>query len=167
MTIPKDHIQRRLKYHHWAADKIWEALEAVTAEQLDRKWGGSFGTGRALLRHVAGVERLWCDRWNGQSPKSLPDYPATHGGREFRQEWERIKPDQKRFVDALSQQRLDGDITYVNIKGETWTYALADVLEHLVNHGTYHRGQLTQLLRDLGLPAPSTDFLFFIDGKKG
>lgn len=166
-NVNKDHIQRLFAFHHWATDRVFDALSAVTPEQLDRKWGGSFGSGRALLRHVVGVERLWHDRWKGQSAKSVPDFPATHGGKAFRAEWESVKKDQQRFMGALTPGQLDGDLTYTNIKGETWSYPFADILIHCANHGTYHRGQLTHLLRDLGLSAPSTDYLMFVEGRKG
>jgi len=164
--VDRAHIQRLYAFHHWATDRVLDALSPASVEQLDREWGGSFGTGRALLRHVIGVERLWCDRWSGRSAKSLPDYPRTHAGREFRAEWEKIKKDQRRFIDTLTPAQLAGNLTYVNMKGETWTYAFSDILFHCANHGTYHRGQITHLLRDLGLPAPSTDFLDFADQER-
>jgi len=165
--MTQDDILRLYDYHHWATDRALDALAPVSAEQLDRPWGGSFGTGRALLRHVVGVERLWCDRWNGSSPKAVPDYPANCSGDAFRAEWAKIKGDQRRFLDALTDARLKSDLSYVNMKGEHWTYPLAEILMHVVNHGTYHRGQLTHLLRDLGLTAPSTDYLIFIQERAG
>lgn len=166
MATDRDHALRRYEFHHWATDRVLDALASVTALELDRKWGGSFGTGRGLLRHVVGVERLWCDRLNGTSPKSLPDYPASASGRDFRAEWDKIKADQRSFLQALTPARLAADLSYVNMKGEPWTYPLAEVLEHCVNHGTYHRGQLTHLLRDLGFSAPSTDYLIFVDERR-
>ena len=155
-------VQRRVKYHHWAADRTMNGIATLSAKQLDEPMGGSFGNGRALLRHVIGVERLWCDRWSGKSPKGLPEYPATHGGADFRDEWNTIKADQKRFVDALTDKRLGTDLTYTNIKGETSTQPLAEIFEHVVNHGSYHRGQLTHLLRDRGIAATPTDYLVFM-----
>lgn len=167
MTNIRDHVSKLIAYHHWATDKALDALADVTPAELDRQWGGSFGTGRTLLNHVFGVERLWCDRWNGIVPKGIPSFPATYGGRDYRDAWNAIKPDQKHYIDALTPERIAGDITYVNIKGETWTYPLLHILTHVVNHGTYHRGQIAQLLRDLGRTAPGTDFLLFGDvGKK-
>ena len=164
--MDRDHIVRQVAFHHWATDLTLGALSSASTEQLDRKWGGSFGSGRALLRHVIGVERLWCDRWSGHSAKALPDYPPGYAGRDFRSEWEKTKSDQQRFVTALTPKQLAGDLTYVNLKGETWTYPLSDVLVHCVNHGTYHRGQLTHLLRDLDLTAPGTDYLIFLDQQR-
>jgi uncharacterized damage-inducible protein DinB len=154
------HFRHLTAFHHWATGMAFDALSPASAEQLDRKWGGSFGTGRALLRHVVGAERLWVDRWNGKVA-TMPQFPATHDGREYASEWRRVAEDQQRFIGALTPARLTEDLTYVNMKGETKTYPLSHILIHCVNHGTYHRGQITHLLRDLELPAPGTDYLFF------
>ena len=161
-TVDREFVKQLYAFHHWATDRVLDALADASAAQLDKKWGGSFGTGRALLRHVIGVERLWCDRWNGHFAKALPDYPAQHAGRDFGAEWEKIKPDQHRFVSAVTNDRLAADFSYMNVKGEPWTYTLSEILVHVANHGTYHRGQLTHLLRDLGMSAPSTDYLDFV-----
>lgn len=165
-NLDRDHILRLYDFHHWATDRVLDALVPVSVELLDRVWGGSFGTGRALLRHVVGVEWLWLERWNGRSPKALPDPPPTNSGRDFRADWERVKREQREFLDELGGDRLALPLAYVNLKGERWTYVLGDVLAHVVNHGTYHRGQLTHLLRDLGLSAPSTDFLLFVEERR-
>ena len=55
-------------------------------------------------------------------------------------------------------------MTYANFQGETWTYTLADILFDLVNHSTYHRGQVATLLRQLGKTPVSTDYVRFLDG---
>ncbi len=164
--MARDHIVRSYEYHHWASDRVLEALAAASAEQLDMPWGGSFGTGRALLRHVVGVERLWLDRWNGTSLKALPDFPASFSGRDFLAAWTAIKAEQQDYISELSSEQLTGELTYINLKGERWTYPLAEVLFHVVNHGTYHRGQLTHLLRDLGLAALSSDYLVFVEERR-
>ena len=161
-TTDRDHVARLWTFHHWATDKVFDALASVSAAELDRPWGGSFGTGRALLRHVVGAEWIWRERLNGRSPGGAPEYPPDYGGAEFREEWRRIKSDQRRFIETLTPDGLAGDLTYVNLKGETWTLALADILYHCVNHGTYHRGQIAHLLRDLGRGAPATDFTVYL-----
>ena len=55
-------------------------------------------------------------------------------------------------------------VSYVNVKGETWTYRLEEMLVHLVNHSTYHRGQVATMLRQLGKTPEPTDYLLFLDG---
>jgi uncharacterized damage-inducible protein DinB len=161
--MDRQDVVRIFRFHHWAQDKTFDALGAVSAAELDRQWGGSFGTGRALLHHVVGAERLWCERLvNGQSPRSIPEYPATHGGSEYRDEWQQVQRELRAYAEALTPAAVMRDLTYTNIRGVTTTFAIADILYHIVNHGTYHRGQITQLLRDLGKDAPSTDFIAYL-----
>lgn len=164
--MERERVLRMYAFHHWAGDRTFEAVSSLTAAQLDQPWGGSFGTGRALLRHVTGVERLWLERWQGNSLKAVPDFPPTHSGRDFQNEWQKVKADQQSYLAELTTDRVAGELTYVNMKGERWTYPFADLLTHVVNHGTYHRGQITHLLRDLGLAAPSTDYLLFVEDRR-
>ncbi|MEK7402567.1 MAG: DinB family protein [Gemmatimonadota bacterium] len=165
-STERDDVLEQFEYHHWATDRVLEVAAALTAAQLDKEWGGSFGSGRGLLRHVIGVERLWLERWNGRSMKGLPEFALTWSGRDFLNEWKKIAAEQGEYLSELSRDMLLGELTYTNIKGERLTYRLAEILAHVVNHGTYHRGQITHLLRDCGVTAPSTDFLVFVGERR-
>lgn len=156
------HVKKLFDYHHWAADKLFEALGDVSAAELDKPWGGSFKTARALLRHIVGAEQLWLTRFGGESPRTMPEFPATHSGADYLTEWRKVKAGEQAFVKGLTQQKLDGNLNYTNMKGENHTFAWSDILTHVVNHGTYHRGQLSHLLRDLGRPGVSTDYVAWL-----
>jgi uncharacterized damage-inducible protein DinB len=159
--MDRDHVLQLCAYHHWAEDQLMACVQPLTAAQLDKPWGGSFATGRGLLRHIVGADRIWVTRWNGTSPKAAPPVPDSWAGADFRAEWEKVKAEEQRFLNTLTDARLEESFTYVNLKGEQSTYRFADILVHVVNHGTYHRGQLAHLLRDLGVTPPSTDYLIF------
>ncbi len=161
-SVDRDFILHHFAYHHWASDRVLESVAALSVDQLDEPWGGSFRSGRALLHHVVGAEFLWCERWNGRSPKGFPEFPATWSGRDYLKEWKKIRAEQHEYMSGLSRDLLMGDLTYLNTKNEKWTYRLSEILIHVVNHGTYHRGQLTHLLRDMGLAAPSTDYILWM-----
>jgi uncharacterized damage-inducible protein DinB len=160
--IDREHVLKLFEYHHWAGDRAFGALATVTSEQLDRDWGGSFKTARALLAHIIGVEILWLQRWQGNSLKALPSMPATHAGRDFADEWRKQKAAQREFLDELPQDRLANDLSYTSLEGDPRSFNFSELLQHFVNHGTYHRGQITHFLRDRGLEAPSTDYLLFL-----
>ncbi len=64
---------------------------------------------------------------------------------------------------GAEQQRLG----YVNTRGERWEYTLAQMMQHVVIHSAYHRGQVVTLLRQLGAAAPTTDYLVFVDMRAG
>jgi uncharacterized damage-inducible protein DinB len=142
---------------------MFAALAELSSADLDATWGGSFGTGRGLLHHVLGAERLWAERWNQQPASSIPTFPSTHAGAQFRDEWRRIAADQRRWFDSAQGDALSRSFTYTNIRGQVKTYMMDDVIMHVVNHGTYHRGQLSQLLRDRGHASPSTDMIVYYD----
>ena len=72
------------------------------------------------------------------------------------------------FVQAVRATDLRRSITYENPPGTRWSYRLEEMLRHVVNHSSYHRGQVASLLRQHGLTPPPTDYLvFFDDGLPG
>ena len=64
---------------------------------------------------------------------------------------------------SLTDAQLHGQISYENLQGQRWTYPLVHAMQHVVNHSSYHRGQIVTLLRQLGHTPPPTDFLVFLD----
>ena len=162
MTPDLDFVRRKFHYHHWAADRAMDGVAKLSASQLDEPLGGSFKNGRALLRHVIGVERLWCERWTGATPRALPEFPASFSGADYHAEWKNVKAEQQKYLAGLSGEKVGGDLTWTNIKGEVTTAPLTEVFEHVVNHGTYHRGQITHLLRDRGMDVQGMDYLVFM-----
>ena len=70
------------------------------------------------------------------------------------------------FISGLTNDRLQELISYENLKGEQWEYSLGHMLQHVVNHSTYHRGQIVTMLRQLGAGATSTDFLLYFDSQQ-
>jgi uncharacterized damage-inducible protein DinB len=152
-------------YNYWARDRQLEACAKLTAEQLSRPLGSSFSSLRETLAHLVMVEWVWHERWCGRDVRSVAFEVELTSVEALRARWQMVERDVRGFVSRLTNEDLARPLTYVNFKGETWTYALGEALLHLVNHQTYHRGQVTTLLRQLGSPAPAIDFLVYLDGK--
>jgi uncharacterized damage-inducible protein DinB len=150
-------------YHHWATSHLLNALSVLPPDALDHPTGGSFGTPRALLAHILGAEQVWIERLHGHSPRALPDLTSCNAVKDFQAAWEAVQAAQRTFIRGLSSERPETPISYMNFRGEAWAYTLEAVLLHLVNHGTYHRGQLAHVLRQLGQTPPPTDYLVFLD----
>ena len=157
-------IQTLYAYNRWANGKILAAAEQLDLEQFQRPMESSFTSVRDTLVHIVGGEWIWLERWNGRSPRGgLPNVAELPDLSAISTRWKQVEEEQKRFLAKLTQPDLTKPITYVNQKGETWTYPLWQLLAHVVNHSTYHRGQTTTLLRQLGLKPPMTDFLVYYD----
>jgi uncharacterized damage-inducible protein DinB len=83
--------------------------------------------------------------------------------REFRTRWSQVQGAKDAFLATLAPDDLQRVLRYTNRKGGTWEYALWRMIHHVVNRSTYHRGQVTNMLRLLGAQPATTDFLEFWD----
>jgi uncharacterized damage-inducible protein DinB len=83
----------------------------------------------------------------------------------IRERWQQVETDMRACMAGLAPESLARPVSYVNLRGETWTYPLWQMLLHLLNHQTFHRGQVTTLLRQLGALPPAIDFLVYVDGR--
>jgi uncharacterized damage-inducible protein DinB len=150
-------------YNRWANARSLQAASTVSPADFTKEVGGSFASLRGTLAHMYGAEWIWLQRWRGTSPRQLPsalDFPDVET---IRSRWQEVEREQKQFLDSLDPGRLSEVVSYVNLKGETFAYPLGRMLQHVVNHASYHRGQITTLLRQLGATPLSTDLLLYDD----
>ena len=109
---------------------------------------------------------LWLERFNGRSLRRVPWSDDTQSLPAIRERWKNVEEDMRAYLATLKSEALNVPLTYQNFKGETWTYTLWQCLVHLVNHGTYHRGQVTMAVRQLGITPPGIDFLAYYDKQR-
>ena len=157
--IPLATLCELFDYNYWARNRQLEACAPLTQEQFLRPMGSSFSSVRDTLAHLAVGEWLWLERWQGRSPRAMaaPEEFLTLGAIEER--WRTVEHGVREYLSSLSEEVLARPLTYANLKGETWTYPLWRTLLHVINHQTYHRGQVTTLLRQLGAEPVPVDFL--------
>jgi uncharacterized damage-inducible protein DinB len=161
--LPLEVFHDLYDYNFWARDQQLAVCATLTGEQLARPLGGSFGSLRDTLKHLLGAEWVWNERFHGRVARSVPWLKEVETLESIRARWAGVEADLLAFLAALQPEALTTPLTYQNFKGETWTYPLWQALLHLVNHGTYHRGQVTMALRQLGTAPPALDFLVYRD----
>lgn len=154
-------------YNRWANARTLEAVAAVSPEDFTREVGGSFASLQGTLAHICGAEWVWLERIRGSTPRSLPFAAELADVAAIRRRWQDVESRQRELLDSLDANRLRESVSYVNFAGEANAYPLWQVLAHVVNHSTYHRGQVTTLLRQLGAKPVSTDLLRFYDASPG
>jgi uncharacterized damage-inducible protein DinB len=154
-------------FGRWANRTILESVAVLTPEEYARPIGGSFGSVQGTLVHLYGADWVWLERFHGRSPRAMPagDDLATLEALAWK--WREVEAGQDAYIATLTPERLAEPLSYVSVSGDSFTRLLGDALLHLANHGTYHRGQVATLLRQLGRKAASTDYLRFIDAQKG
>jgi uncharacterized damage-inducible protein DinB len=148
-------------YNAWANRRSLSAAAALTPEQFTKPMGSSFSSVRDTLAHIFGAEWIWLERFQGRSPASLPDSTQYHDIASLRERWGEFEPRLLNFVRGLAQGDLDRVMEYKTLKFGVYSNPLWQSMQHLVNHGSYHRGQVTTLLRQLGAPAILTDLMHF------
>ena len=153
-------------FGRWANQTIVESVAALTPEEYARPIGGSFGSVQATLFHIYGADWVWLERFHGRSPRAMPPGDDLTALDALTRRWREVEAGQDAFIALLTQARLAEPLSYVSFAGDSFTRELGDALLHLANHGTYHRGQVATLLRQLGKKATSTDYLRFIDAQK-
>jgi uncharacterized damage-inducible protein DinB len=152
-----------LAYNTWANTVVLETAATLPPEQYARDLGGSFPSVQETLTHIMWAEWLWLERWTRGSatevfsPQSFPSVPVLAN------RWREIQAAQARFVESLTTGALQQVVRYTNLKGQTWAYPLWRQMYHLVSHSGYHRGQVTNKFRRLGVMPRTTDFLTFCD----
>jgi uncharacterized damage-inducible protein DinB len=116
---------------------------------------------RDTIAHIYGAEWLWLERWHGRIPSALPsadDFPTIGAIQRGLEEVDRSLVD---YVASLAAEDLRRVVQYKTTSGSAQADPIWQMLQHLANHSTYHRGQVATMLRQLGSKATSTDLIGF------
>ncbi len=156
-----EHLRLLYHYNAWANHRVLDASSALSSEQLTRDLRSSFPSVRDTLAHILGGEWVWLEFWHGRSPSALPPGSEFPDHASLRARWAELERELLEFVAGVSPADLDRVIEYRNIRGNRFAYPLRSMLLHLANHGTYHRGQVTTMLRQLGAAPMATDLIVY------
>jgi uncharacterized damage-inducible protein DinB len=160
-------MQQLYDYNSWANHRVLESCAPVSTEKLLKQAGGSFGSLRGTLAHIMAVEWLYLERWNGRAPASLPKQEDYSDVAAIRAHWKEVDANLNNYVRGLTAGDLARVVEFRNTKGILYRHPLWETMQHLVNHSTYHRGQVTTLLRTLGESANATDMIAFYRERSG
>jgi uncharacterized damage-inducible protein DinB len=148
-------------YDAWANRRVLDACTALSHDQFSRGLGSSFSSVRDTLTHIVGAQWVWLERFHGRIPSGLPKPEEFPDFASLRSRFEEVERGLASYVELLSPTQLESTIEYRNLKGDPMRNTLWHALQHIVNHGTYHRGQVATLLRQLGVKPASSDLIAF------
>jgi uncharacterized damage-inducible protein DinB len=151
-----------LEYHYWARDRVLDAVAKLTPEQYTRDLRSSFPSIRDTLVHLYSTEWNWYQRWQGTSPTAMLDPREFPDLATLRGAWQRQEQQVREFLASLDDDSIGRRFSYKSLTGQPCTSLFWEMLQHLVNHGSYHRGQVQTMLRQLGAaPAHNVDLIAF------
>jgi|SRR5687767_13797287 len=153
--------QHLYAYNRWANQQLLQAVQPLSADEFTRDLKNSFPSVRDTLVHILSAEWIWLQRWNGVSPRAQPEEWSALGYQELLSRWTEHEQEQSAFLARLTDVQLAQPLSYTNTRGDAFRAPLHQLVRHVVNHSTYHRGQVTTLLRQLGHAAATTDLVVY------
>ena len=156
-----DEIRELFAYNGWANRRLLEAAAGLDDEALARDLGSSFPSVLATFAHIVGADWIWLRRWAGESPAGAPSDWELTSLDAVRSRWDAVEADRTSLLASLDDAALEREVDYRNTRGAPFTNRMDRMLRHVVNHSTYHRGQIATMLRQLGATPPATDLIVF------
>jgi len=162
----KQYLEHLYDYNYWANHHYLSVAEALTEEQLFRKQGHSWDSVQRVLVHMMSSERMWPQRWRGEKAAFLEpkDFPTAVSIREY---WAEVEKNMRLFLADQTEESLSREVTYTNPKGETFTLPLWQMMAHVPNHNTHHRGELAAMFTLMDIPHPEEEVVQYFLVKSG
>ncbi len=148
-------------YNSWANRRVLDSAAMLSADQFIKPLSSSFSSVRDTLAHIWGAEWIWLERFQGRSPSSLPAVAQFDDISTLRSRWQEDETRLDKFVSALTQEDLNKIRQYRTLNFGQYKNPLWQSMQHLVNHSTYHRGQVATLIRQLNGKPILTDLIHF------
>lgn len=146
-------------YNVWANVRI---TDSIPDEVADMELISSFSTIRKTLYHFWDAQEIWLTRLRGDQ---ITDWPSKHFAGTFKDALHQFKDSSQQlaeFAQSLDDAFFSTPITYTNTQGQSFVNTPEEILMHVCNHATYHRGQLVTMLRNACVTTiPSTDMIAY------
>ena len=152
MFIEPEHYLDLFSYDNWANRRVLDVIAASSPESLARAI--------ELMSHLLRSQAVWLARVDENDEISLPIW-GQDTVEECRRRADVNARDWREYLSARAAGDFNSPVTYQNTKGETFTQELREILNHVVNHGTYHRAQIALLMRGAGIAPPATDYIVY------
>ncbi len=147
MAARQEHFRMLAAYNRWANERIYACAAQLSPAALAEQRGAFFGSLLGTLNHLLVADRIWMSRLEGTSPQGTrldeilhEDLAGLQTAR--RAEDERIVA----FVGSLAEAAFDAALAYATTSGVAYRQPLHQILAHLFNHQTHHRGQAHHLI---------------------
>jgi uncharacterized damage-inducible protein DinB len=152
----KEYFLKLFHYNHWANELILQKIyESGTQDAEIIK----------IMSHIVNAQMVWFSRVSGKKELARKIWELYN-----LQELANASKESSRlwyfFISEMDESTLDLDISYHNSLGEPMITSCMDMVIQVLNHGTYHRGQLAKLMRQKNIDPPMTDYFIYTRQKK-
>ncbi len=154
-------LRNHLNYTAWASSKLVDAASALTPEELMRDFATGDHNVLGTLVHVYAADRIWLGRIKGNPPARFLVPEQDMHLAVLRSDWPALLERWKQWAALLTEESIHRDISYKSTKGDAFVTPTWQIVLHVVNHATHHRGQVSGFLRAMGHIPPSLELTAF------
>ena len=160
-----DQHSRFVRLFDYERDVTLKVIASLRTAQSQIEQGGGAAMSPAFIRaleifaHMQAARQVWLSRVDSAVAPPAEVFPVGWSLERCEREAEALGEEWARLISSLPRTGLDTEIEYTSTEGARYSSALADILSHVVNHGSYHRGQIARLIAECGAEPPVTDFI--------
>jgi uncharacterized damage-inducible protein DinB len=160
MFVSAEALRLHLDYTQWASQRLLDVAAELTPDELNRDFGTSEHSVLGTLVHIFGADRIWLWRLTGgTNPGFISD--ADRSLAVLQSDWPAVLERWRLWAANLTDEAADAMLDYKDMKGNPYRQPIWQLVLHVVNHGTHHRGQVSGFLRAMGRTPPPLDLVFF------
>ncbi len=149
------------EYDGWATSLTLESVSSLSEgkyqEDLKSSHGGIHGT----LVHIYSANMIWLGRWKGSSLSAHLDPGEIPTLESLKIRWKDYRNVLNGYITTLTEAKLQAALPYNDLKGNHHAEPLYQQMLQIINHASYHRGQIVTMLRQLGSKPQATDLILF------
>lgn len=160
-----DELRLHIRYSGWASRRLLEAALKLDQDQLYRDMGASHKSLLDTLAHIHFADRIWFSRVVDPAVQTI-DGGELLPHESLQRDWPAIQRRWEEWADSLSDADLARVVDYKTLNGDPYQTPVWQIVLHVVNHATLHRGQAMALFRQLGVAPPATDLIFYYREQK-
>jgi uncharacterized damage-inducible protein DinB len=157
MNVSLETLRLHIDYTVWASRRVLDAAAALTPDELIRDFGTSDKSVLGTLLHICGGDLVWIERMYGKSLTSFPTDQLTLAT--LQSDWPQVWKRWKTYADELTDETAERIVAYATFKGIPYRTPAWQIILHVVNHATHHRGQASGFIRALGKKPPVLDLM--------
>jgi uncharacterized damage-inducible protein DinB len=153
-------LQTHIDYSAWASQRLVDAASRLSPDELTRDFATADRSVLDTLVHLYAADRLWLSRLSG-GPNPGFVAPADRSLIVLQNDWPALHERWKKWAREITPQSAQAVLSYTDMRGNPWSQPLWQLVLHVVNHGTHHRGQVSGFLRAMGHSPPPIDLVLY------
>jgi uncharacterized damage-inducible protein DinB len=166
LSVSAEILREHLLYTAWASERLVHALEKIPTDHLTHDFRTSDHSILGTLVHTFAADRVWLSRVKGEPTITFLS-ERDYNLHVLQIDWPLLYGKWNEWAAGLTDQSVSAPICYTDMKGNPHTSTGWEIVLHLVNHGTHHRGQVSGFLRSLGHTPPQLDLIrYYREGRK-